>query len=408
MRELSQQRAVKDHAILKVLITRENRVEFSIRALAPEGAKTGCLVLGVYRTVKSAPALSRAAAAADKAARGRLASILAQGDLSAKAGSTLLLHGVPGLAAERVLLLGLGEQAEFAEGAFRDAVRGAAHALRELGARDAVLYLADLKVGRRPAAWNMRHAALVLREVFYRFDQLKTQKKAPAPALTDVTLATQAGPVTQAARSFVQGSVVQLIAVLLTFYFLFFLLRDRRNALRSIKSLVAIPGEAMNRLGRRISETIHATVYGTLVVAAVQGTMGGLMFWVLGLPAPVLWGIVMGMLAVVPVLGAFIIWIPAAIVLAVDGSWARAIVLTAWGSIVIGGIDNLLYPMLVGNRLQMHTVVAFIAMIGGLAVFGAAGLILGPVAVTVTTLLLEIWRNRPSEPGEPDSAAPTP
>jgi leucyl aminopeptidase len=79
-------------------------------------------------------------------------------------------------------------------------VRGAAHALRELGARDAVLYLADLKVGRRPAAWNMRHAALVLREVFYRFDQLKTQKKAPAPALTDVTLATQAGPVTQAAR----------------------------------------------------------------------------------------------------------------------------------------------------------------------------------------------------------------
>jgi predicted PurR-regulated permease PerM len=207
--------------------------------------------------------------------------------------------------------------------------------------------------------------------------------------------------------SFVQGSVVQLIAVLLTFYFLFFLLRDRRNALRSIKSLVAIPGEAMNRLGRRISETIHATVYGTLVVAAVQGTMGGLMFWVLGLPAPVLWGIVMGMLAVVPVLGAFIIWIPAAIVLAVDGSWARAIVLTAWGSIVIGGIDNLLYPMLVGNRLQMHTVVAFIAMIGGLAVFGAAGIILGPVAVTVTSLLLEIWRNRPPESGEPDSPAPT-
>jgi predicted PurR-regulated permease PerM len=167
-----------------------------------------------------------------------------------------------------------------------------------------------------------------------------------------------------------------------------------------------MPGDAMDRLGRRIAETILATVYGTLVVAAVQGSMGGLMFWVLGLPAPVLWGVVMGLLAIVPVLGAFIIWIPAAIILAIDGHWAKAIVLTAWGSIVVGGIDNLLYPMLVGNRLQMHTVIAFIAMIGGLAVFGASGIILGPVSVTVTTLLLEMWRNRPSDPTDPVSPEP--
>jgi leucyl aminopeptidase len=201
MRELTQQRAVKDHAILKALITRENRVEFSIRALAPQGAKTGCLVLGVYQSADGgAPALSRAAAAADKSARGRLSSILAHGDLRAKAGATLLLHGIAGLAAERVLLVGLGEQKNFAEGPFRDAVRGAAAALRELGARDAVAYFADLKVGRRPMAWNLRHAALGLREAFYRFDQLKTQKKLPAPALAAVTLATQAGPVAQQAR----------------------------------------------------------------------------------------------------------------------------------------------------------------------------------------------------------------
>jgi leucyl aminopeptidase len=202
LRELTQQRAVKDHAILKVLITREIRVEFSTRALAPQGAKTGCLVLGVYQaSAAQAPVLTRAAVAADRAARGRLRAVLAHGDLSAKPGSTLLLHGVAGLAAERILLVGLGEQKDFAETAYRKAVRGAADALRELGARDAVLTLADLKVGRRSTAWNVRHAAMGLRDAFYRFDQLKTQKKAPAPALAAVTLAFQGETVIEQARA---------------------------------------------------------------------------------------------------------------------------------------------------------------------------------------------------------------
>ncbi len=118
------------------------------------------------------------------------------------------------------------------------------------------------------------------------------------------------------------------------------------------------------------------------------------MFWWLGLPAPLLWGIVMGLLAVVPVLGAFIIWIPAAIFLVLEGSGGKALLLTLWGGIVVGGIDNLLYPMLVGRRLKMHTVLAFISIVGGLIVFGPSGLILGPVIFIVTRLLLEIWSSR--------------
>lgn len=118
------------------------------------------------------------------------------------------------------------------------------------------------------------------------------------------------------------------------------------------------------------------------------------MFWWLGLPAPLLWGIVMGLLAVVPVLGAFVIWVPAAIFLLLDGSEGKALLLTLWGAVVVGGIDNLLYPMLVGKRLKMHTILAFISIVGGLIVFGASGLILGPVIVTITRLLLEIWRER--------------
>jgi predicted PurR-regulated permease PerM len=106
----------------------------------------------------------------------------------------------------------------------------------------------------------------------------------------------------------------------------------------------------------------------------------------------------MSLLAVVPVLGAFVVWIPAALLLALEGSWGKALILTVWGGLVVGGIDNVLYPVLVGNRLKLHTVLAFIAVVGGLIVFGPSGLILGPVVLTVTQLLLEIWRSRTADP----------
>jgi leucyl aminopeptidase len=155
-------------------------MEFSIKTLSPEAAKAGCIVLGVHANQDLTPAAKRA----DQAAKGALRRALA--DLSGKAGSTLVLRSVPGIAAERVLLVGLGERAEFGDSAYRDAVRGAAGALKELGAKDAAFFLVDMKVGHRHLAWNLRHAALGLREAFYRFDQMKSQKKAPAAALQHV------------------------------------------------------------------------------------------------------------------------------------------------------------------------------------------------------------------------------
>lgn len=196
------------------------------------------------------------------------------------------------------------------------------------------------------------------------------------------------------AASFVTGSVMQLVDLLLTFYLLFYFLRDRQEVLQSLRSLSPLSKADMDKLFSRVGDTVHATVYGTLTVAAVQGALGGLMFWWLGLPAALLWGLVMAALAVVPVLGAFIVWIPAALVLALEGGWGRALILTVWGGVVVGGIDNVIYPILVGNRLKLHTIPAFMAIVGGLIVFGPSGLILGPVTLTVTALLLEIWRSR--------------
>jgi len=114
----------------------------------------------------------------------------------------------------------------------------------------------------------------------------------------------------------------------------------------------------------------------------------------LGLPAPLLWGVVMALLAVVPLLGAFVVWIPAAACLALEGSWGRALILALWGMLVVGTIDNVLRPILVGNRLKLHTVLVFVSVVGGVILFGPAGLLLGPMVLTVTMVLLEIWPRR--------------
>jgi predicted PurR-regulated permease PerM len=201
---------------------------------------------------------------------------------------------------------------------------------------------------------------------------------------------------------FVRGSMLQVVEVVITFYLLFYFLRDATAAKDAIMAWLPLSKPEATRLLRRFSETVQATAYGTIAVAAVQGTLGGLMFWGLGLPTPLLWGLVMGLLSIVPVLGAFVIWIPAATLLLLDGSWGRALILAVWGGIVVGGIDNLLRPMFIGNRLRLHTVPAFISIIGGLLLFGAPGFILGPLAATTTTLVAQLWMHHEAAEDGPD------
>jgi leucyl aminopeptidase len=157
-------------------------MEFSIKTLSPETAETGCMVLGVYADKE----LTAPAERVDQRSKGALRAALA--DLAGKVGSTLLLRALPNVAAQRVLLVSLGARSEFGEAQYRDAVRAAANLLRDLAAKDAALFLVDLKANGRPLSWNVRQAVLNAREAFYRFDELKSQKKSSAPALGKVTL----------------------------------------------------------------------------------------------------------------------------------------------------------------------------------------------------------------------------
>jgi predicted PurR-regulated permease PerM len=198
------------------------------------------------------------------------------------------------------------------------------------------------------------------------------------------------------------GSVVRtsfsgVVSLFLTFYLLFYLLRDRSDAVAVIQQNLPLSESEFGKVADRVVDTIFATVLGTAAVAALQGGLGGAMFWWLGLPAPVFWGVLMGLLAIVPFLGAFVIWAPTAAVLALSGSYTSAIILAVWGTIVVGLVDNVVYPMLVGNKLKMHTVLSFIAVVGGLMLLGAPGVVLGPLIVAVSLTLIEIWRQRAAD-----------
>lgn len=192
---------------------------------------------------------------------------------------------------------------------------------------------------------------------------------------------------------------MQATGALLTAYFLFFFLRDHQLILDALRKGLPFEATEADQIIARAKDSIHATVYGTLIISLVQGTLGGLMFAWLDLPAPLLWGLVMALLAIVPVFGAFLVWIPAAVVLLLNGAWVKALLLVGWGTIVVGGIDNLLCPFLVGTRLKLHTAVAFVSVVGGILLFGATGLILGPLSVALTFQMFTRWRNRAAEPG---------
>jgi predicted PurR-regulated permease PerM len=199
------------------------------------------------------------------------------------------------------------------------------------------------------------------------------------------------------------GVIAVATQVLVTLFLLFYFFRDRDSMLHGVRSYLPLTEREIDVAVRRVKDTVHATVFGSLVVAAVQGTLAGLMFWILGMPTPVLWGTVTALVALVPFLGSFVVWVPASVLLALQGHWTKAAILMGWGITAVGTIDNILYPIIVGTRLRLNTPTALLAFLGGLAVFGISGVILGPVVVAVTLALLDIWKLRTWR-GEPAEA----
>ena len=211
------------------------------------------------------------------------------------------------------------------------------------------------------------------------------------------TLQQAAGAVSGTALSAVKGSVQGIVQMFIVFFFLFFLFRDWKGALAGLRSVLPLTDGEANRLFEVVGDTISAVINGMLLVALAQGTLGGLIFWWLGLPAPILWGAVMAVLSFLPMLGTGIIWVPAAGFLALQGHWIKAFILIGWGVLAIGLVDNFMYPTLVGKKIRLHMIAVFIALLGGVMIFGFAGVILGPVLFAMAYGVLQIWRERTAD-----------
>ena len=195
-----------------------------------------------------------------------------------------------------------------------------------------------------------------------------------------------------------EETAIAAVQVSLTLYFLFFFLRDRFRVLKTIRSFLPLGESETNTLFGRVNDTIHATLYGIIALSALQGVLGGLMFWWLGVPSPWFWALVAAVFAFVPVLDTFVLWLPAAVYLGLEGRWGEALGIAALGSLLVRAIENFLYPVLVKDRLRVPPVSIFVALVGGLLLFGWSGLVLGPVILTVTSALLEICAKRFGEP----------
>ncbi|HEU4770103.1 MAG TPA: AI-2E family transporter [Pyrinomonadaceae bacterium] len=192
----------------------------------------------------------------------------------------------------------------------------------------------------------------------------------------------------------VAGVIVQMFFVIFTMYYFF---KDGENISRAVRDSLPLDREQAEGIMARTREVIDASVYGVISIAAIQGTLGGLAFWVLGLPSALIWGVAMTFLSMVPMLGAFLVWVPAAIYLAVTGHWVKALLLALWGTLVIGMIDNFLRPKLVGSRTRLHELLIFFAVLGGLRVFGVLGVVLGPVVLAITLALIDVYRTAARE-----------
>jgi predicted PurR-regulated permease PerM len=200
-----------------------------------------------------------------------------------------------------------------------------------------------------------------------------------------------AGFIAAKLRQILTGSVSTATQVVLMLFTLFFLFRDRDQAAQAFRTLLPLNESQRDYLLGRMSNTIEATLQGSLTISGIQGALGGIMFWILGVPSALVWALVMAILATIPSLGTFLVWMPVAIYLAVVGHWVKALILVAWGTSVIGTVDNLLYPTLVGSKMQLHTVPVLFAVLGGIGLFGVSGIVLGPLLLTTMVALLRIW-----------------
>jgi predicted PurR-regulated permease PerM len=179
-----------------------------------------------------------------------------------------------------------------------------------------------------------------------------------------------------------------VVSLFVMLYVLFFLLRDGDTLTSRVRKAIPLHAEQQHDLFEKFAVVIRATVKGNIVVALVQGALGGLIFWLLGIHAALLWAVLMAAVSLLPAVGTALIWLPVAVYLLASGSVWKGIVLVAYGVVVIGLVDNVLRPVLVGKDTKLPDYVILVSTLGGIAIFGFNGLVIGPV---IAAMFMAAW-----------------
>lgn len=188
-----------------------------------------------------------------------------------------------------------------------------------------------------------------------------------------------------------QNAFEWVASVFIMLYLSFFLIRDGQDMLKVLANAVPLAPVYKQALMIEFSTVVSATVKGNLLVAMIQGALGGLGFWALGVEAPLLWGVLMAFLSLLPAVGAGLVWLPVAVYFLLSGALWQGLALIAYGVLVIGLVDNLLRPILVGKATRMPDYLVMLSTLGGMAVFGINGFVLGPV---IAAMFIAVWRIR--------------
>jgi len=214
---------------------------------------------------------------------------------------------------------------------------------------------------------------------------------------------TATGYIAQNAVQFGQGILQYFVSLGLMLYMAFFMLRDGDKLVALLVRALPIGDEREQLLFDKFAEVTRATIKGNLVVAAVQGTLGGILFWALGIPGAFLWGVVMTLLSLVPVAGSGLILGPVAIYLFAIGEWVQGLILVGFGAGVIGLVDNILRPILVGRDTKLPDYIVLLSTLGGFVLFGMNGFVVGPLTAA---LFVAFWGIFMRDFNSPQTALP--
>ncbi|MBI5389388.1 AI-2E family transporter [Candidatus Woesearchaeota archaeon] len=183
-----------------------------------------------------------------------------------------------------------------------------------------------------------------------------------------------------------------ILAGFISFVALYYFFKDHETIRSGLGILIPLTKSQEENIFREFKETIHGVFYGTMLVGAIQGLLGGLALWVLGFHAPLLWGFIMAILSLLPVLGTAMVWVPISLLLVVQHQYGAGIGLFIYGVLIISSVDNLLRPKLIGSHSRVHPLLMFLSVFGGLNVFGFVGILIGPLIATLFLSMLAIYK----------------